>query len=57
MPVASSARNVAARSGEYSTSSPAHVLAPGSRHLPRRVALARDYLIATLSRECAKVAA
>ena len=36
----------------YSTETPLHVLANGARHLPRRVALVRDYLITTLSGHC-----
>lgn len=38
----------------FSASTPAHLLAHGSRHLPRRVALVRDHLVASLTRECAK---
>jgi DNA-binding transcriptional LysR family regulator len=38
----------------FSASTPAHVLAHGSRHLPRRVALVRDHLVETMSRECSK---
>jgi DNA-binding transcriptional LysR family regulator len=38
----------------FSTSTPAHVLAHASRHLPRRVALVRDHLVDTLSVQCAK---
>jgi DNA-binding transcriptional LysR family regulator len=38
----------------YSASTPAHVLAHGSRHLPRRVGLVRDHLVAVMSRECSK---
>ena len=38
----------------FSTTTPAHVIAHASRHLPRRVALVRDYLIESLSRECSK---
>ncbi|HEY5947763.1 MAG TPA: LysR family transcriptional regulator [Kofleriaceae bacterium] len=33
---------------------PAHVLAHGSRHLPRRVALVRDHMVESMTRECAK---
>ena len=38
----------------FSASTPAHVLAHGSRHLPRRVALVRDHLVEAMSRECSK---
>jgi DNA-binding transcriptional LysR family regulator len=36
----------------YSAEMPLHVLAHASRHLPRRVALVRDFLIATLGVRC-----
>jgi DNA-binding transcriptional LysR family regulator len=36
----------------FSTETPLHVLTHGSRHLPRRVSLLRDYLFATLSGHC-----
>ena len=38
----------------FSASTPAHVLAHGSRHLPRRVALVRDHLVEVMTRECSK---
>ncbi len=37
---------------EYTTESPMHVLTHASRHLPRRVALFRDYLVDTLTSSC-----
>lgn len=39
---------------KFSSSTPAHVLAHASRHLPRRVALVRDHLVETLSGQCSK---
>jgi DNA-binding transcriptional LysR family regulator len=36
----------------FSTKTPAHVLAHGTRHLPRRVALVRDHLTAAMIRGC-----
>lgn len=36
----------------YSTEVPLHTLAHGGRHLPRRVALVRDYLVAALTERC-----
>jgi DNA-binding transcriptional LysR family regulator len=36
----------------FATTTPAHVLTHGSRHLPRRVALVRDHLVEMLSRSC-----
>ena len=38
----------------FSASTPAHVLAHASRHLPRRVALVRDHLVESLARSCTK---
>ena len=32
----------------------AHVLTSGSRHLPRRVTLVRDFLVTALNHECSK---
>lgn len=37
---------------KYAVDVPLHVLAHASRHLPRRVALVRDFLIATLAGQC-----
>lgn len=37
---------------KFSTDTPLHVLTHAGRHLPRRVALVRDYLFATLSGHC-----
>ncbi len=36
----------------YSTETQLHVLTHGSRHLPRRVALVRDHVVATMSAQC-----
>jgi DNA-binding transcriptional LysR family regulator len=36
----------------FATTTPAHVLTHGSRHLPRRVALVRDHLVELLARAC-----
>jgi DNA-binding transcriptional LysR family regulator len=36
----------------FSTEMPLHVLTHGGRHLPRRVALVRDYLFTNLGRHC-----
>jgi len=38
----------------YSTMTPLHVLTHGGRHLPRRVALLRDFFVETLAPVCAK---
>jgi DNA-binding transcriptional LysR family regulator len=38
----------------FSTTTPLHVLAHAGRHLPRRVALLRDHLVAALTRVCTK---
>ena len=38
----------------FSASTPAHVLAHASRHLPRRVALVRDHMVESLTRACSK---
>jgi DNA-binding transcriptional LysR family regulator len=38
----------------FSTMTPLHLLTHGSRHLPRRVALLRDFLFETLSNVCGK---
>jgi DNA-binding transcriptional LysR family regulator len=38
----------------FGATTPAHLLAHGSRHLPKRVALVRDHMIEMLSRECSK---
>ncbi len=37
---------------KFGTTTPAQVLAHASRHLPRRVALVRDYLAEAMSRKC-----
>lgn len=37
---------------KYSTEVPLHVLTHGSRHLPRRVALVRDYLVHVMGGHC-----
>ena len=37
---------------KFSTTTPLHLLTHGSRHLPRRVILLRDFLFEKLSREC-----
>jgi DNA-binding transcriptional LysR family regulator len=37
---------------KYSTQVPLHVLTHGSRHLPRRVALVRDYLVHVMGGHC-----
>jgi DNA-binding transcriptional LysR family regulator len=37
---------------KYSIEMPLHVLTHGSRHLPRRVALVRDYMFSALSFQC-----
>lgn len=37
---------------KFSTDTPLHVLTHGSRHLPRRVVLVRDFLIASLAHSC-----
>lgn len=37
---------------KYSVEMPLHVLTHGSRHLPRRVALVRDYMFSALSFQC-----
>jgi DNA-binding transcriptional LysR family regulator len=38
----------------YSTTTPLHALTHGGRHLPRRVALLRDFLVDTLAPVCGK---
>ncbi len=38
----------------FSTTTPLHLLTHGSRHLPRRVALLRDFLYETLTKVCGK---
>jgi len=38
----------------FSTQMPMHVLAHAGRHLPRRVVIVRDYLVAALSSSCTK---
>jgi DNA-binding transcriptional LysR family regulator len=38
----------------FSTTTPLHVLVHGSRHLPRRVALMRDFLVERMTRVCTK---
>ncbi|MGE0550624.1 MAG: LysR family transcriptional regulator [Kofleriaceae bacterium] len=37
---------------KYSIEMPLHVLTHGSRHLPRRVVLVRDFLIGAMSKQC-----
>ena len=37
---------------KYSTTSPLHVLTSGGRHLPRRVALLRDFFVERLTPAC-----
>ena len=39
---------------KFSTSDALHVLTHGGRHLPRRVALVRDYLFTMLAGQCGK---
>lgn len=41
---------------KYGTETPMHVLAPATRHLPRRVALLRDYLVTGLAGHCTSAA-
>ncbi len=36
----------------FATTTPAHVLTHGSRHLPRRVALVRDHLVELMTPAC-----
>jgi DNA-binding transcriptional LysR family regulator len=38
----------------YSTQMPLHLLAHASRHMPRRVAIVRDYMAEVMSGECTK---
>ncbi len=39
---------------KFSTELPLHVLTHGGRHLPRRVAIVRDYLAGALGGQCRK---
>lgn len=42
---------------KYSLEMPLHILTHGSRHLPRRVMLVRDFLLGAMSQQCTKHAA
>jgi DNA-binding transcriptional LysR family regulator len=48
------ARELAAILPRYSTTTPLHLLTHGGRHLPRRVALLREFLADALSQTCGK---